>query len=85
MSEEQLKAFMEKVQGDTSLQEKLKAAADPDAVVTIAKDAGFVITAEEIRSELTDEEMESAAGGITSYEWCDTKCQYTGLRCCTQH
>ena len=61
MPEEQLKAFMEKVQGDTSLQEKLKAAADPDAVVTIAKDAGFVITAEEIRSELTDEEPESAA------------------------
>ena len=28
MSEEQLKAFQEKVKGDTSLQEKLKAAAD---------------------------------------------------------
>ena len=28
MSEEQLKAFLEKVQGDTSLQEKLNAAAD---------------------------------------------------------
>ena len=27
MSEEQLKAFLEKVKGDTSLQEKLKAAA----------------------------------------------------------
>ena len=28
MSEEQLKAFLEKVKGDTSLQEKLKVAAD---------------------------------------------------------
>ena len=45
MSEEQLNAFLEKVKGDTSLQEKLKAAASPDAAVEIAKDAGFAITA----------------------------------------
>ncbi|KZR80512.1 Nitrogen fixation protein of unknown function [Prochlorococcus marinus str. MIT 1342] len=41
MSEEQLKAFLQKVKADTSLQEKLKAAsdaADSDAVVcAIAK------------------------------------------------
>ena len=40
MSEEQLKAFLEKVKADTSLQEKLKAAADADAVTAIAKEAG---------------------------------------------
>ena len=45
MSEEQLKAFLKKVKGDTSLQEKLKGAASPDAAVEIAKDAGFAITA----------------------------------------
>ena len=44
MSEEQLKAFLEKVQGDTRLQEKLKAAADSDAVLAIAKEAGFEIS-----------------------------------------
>ena len=38
MSEEQIKAFLEKVQGDTSLQEKLKTAADSDAVAAIAKE-----------------------------------------------
>ena len=71
MSEEQLKAFLEKVQGDTSLQEKLKAAASTDAAVEIAKDAGFAITAEDIQSmqsatvELSDEELEGASGG-----WC---------------
>ena len=70
MSEEQLNAFLEKVKGDTSLQEKLKAAASPDAVVEIAKEAGFAITAEDIQSmqsqsrELSDEELEAAAGGI---------------------
>ena len=69
MSEEQLKAFLEKVKADTSLQEKLNGAADADAVMEIAKEAGFAITAEDIQSmqsatvELSDEELEGAAGG----------------------
>ena len=41
MSEEQLKAFLEKVQGDTSLQEKLKAAGDANTVAAIAIQADF--------------------------------------------
>ena len=69
MSEEQLKAFLEKVKGDTSLQEKLKAAASPEAAIEIAKEAGFSINAEDIQSmqsaiELSDEELEGAAGGF---------------------
>ena len=48
MTEEQLKAFIEKVKGDTSLQEKLKAAADADAVAAIAQEAGFNVSAETI-------------------------------------
>ena len=69
MSEEQLKAFLEKVKGDTTLQEKLKAAGSNEAALKIAKDAGFAITAEDIQSmqsatvELSDEELEGAAGG----------------------
>jgi len=68
MSEEQLKAFLEKVKGDSSLQEKLKAASDADAALAIAKEAGFAITAEDIQSmqsatELSDDELEGVAGG----------------------
>ena len=66
MSEEQLKAFLEKVKADTSLQEKLKAAADADAVLAIAKDAGFSITTEDLkehRQTLSDDELEGVAGG----------------------
>ena len=66
MSEEQLKAFLEKVKADTSLQEKLKAATSPEAAIEIAKEAGFAITAEDMQSatiELSDEELEEAAGG----------------------
>ncbi|MDB4677230.1 Nif11-like leader peptide family natural product precursor [Synechococcus sp. AH-551-B05] len=66
MSEEQLKAFLEKVKEDTSLQEKLKAAADADAVTAIAKEAGFNVSADDLtkaQSELSDEELEGVAGG----------------------
>ena len=72
MSKEQLKAFLEKVKTDTSLQEKLKAAASPEAAIEIAKEAGFSITSEDIQSmqsevrELSDEELEGAAGGTAA-------------------
>ena len=76
MSEEQLKAFLEKVKADTSLQEKLKAAASPEAAMDIAKEAGFSITAEDIQSmqseSVNDEELESAAGGMCNRP--DTGC-----------
>ena len=68
MSEEQLKAFLEAVQADEGLQEQLKAAADADAVVAIAKSAGFAISAEELQraqAELSEEELEGVAGGLT--------------------
>ena len=80
MSEEQLKAFLEKVKADTELQEKLKAAASPEAAIEIAKEAGFSITAEDIQSmqsatvELSDGELEGAAGGGLT--------RSTGTFCC---
>ena len=81
MSEEQLKAFMEKVKGDTSLQEKLKAAANPDAIAAIAKEAGFSISADDLKkaqSEISEEELEGVAGGcqfnsaqLSFYPYCE--------------
>ena len=71
MSEEQLKAFLEKVKADTSLQEKLKTAADSDEVLAIAKEAGFSISAEDLKnaqSEVSDEELEGATGGGRKWE-----------------
>ena len=66
MSKEQLKAFLEKVKADTSLQEKLKAVSDANTVAAIAKDAGFSISADDLKnaqSELSEEELEGVAGG----------------------
>ena len=82
MSVEQLTAFWEAVEGDTSLQEKLNASTDGEidtpieaaAVVSIAKEAGFTITAGDLLKadaqailELSDEELEKVAGGSSTY------------------
>ena len=70
MSEEQLKAFIAKVQGDAKLQDKLKAAKSTEDVVSIAKDHGHEFTADKI-SQLSEEELEGVAGGTidTRYEY----------------
>jgi predicted ribosomally synthesized peptide with nif11-like leader len=71
MSEEQLAALLAKLKDDVGLQEKLKGAADLDAVLAIAKSAGFDISkAAWLRYqatqtlELSDEELENVAGGV---------------------
>ena len=79
MSAEQLTAFWAAVEADASLQEKLSASTDGEidtpleaaAVVAIAKDAGFTITAGDLLKadaqailELNDDELEEVAGGL---------------------
>jgi predicted ribosomally synthesized peptide with nif11-like leader len=67
MSEEQLKAFWEAIQSDQALQQKLQGVNDPGAIVDIAKEAGFTISAEELQSaqvELSDEQLDGATGGF---------------------
>ena len=79
MSEEQLKAFLEKLKADTSLQEKLKAAVDSDAALAIAKEVGFDISVDDLKNaqyeELEDSELEAIAGGkntagVYGTNWC---------------
>ncbi len=79
MSEEQLAALLAKLKDDEGLQEKLKGAADLDAVLAIAKEAGFDINkAAWLRYqakqtiELSDEELEGVAGG-GGYRGCGDK------------
>ena len=73
MTLEQLKAFLAKAKDDQSIQEKLKAAADSDAVLAIAKDAGFIISVDDFKnaqSELTEDELEGVSGGFTAFYQC---------------
>ena len=66
MPEEQLKSFLEKVKGDSNLQRKLKAASDADAVLAIAKEEGFVISADDLQkaqAEVSEADLENVTGG----------------------
>jgi predicted ribosomally synthesized peptide with nif11-like leader len=69
MSEEQLAALLAKLKDDAGFQEELNGAADLDAALAIAKDAGFDISKaawlsfQAKTTELSDEELEGVAGG----------------------
>ncbi|MCP9814999.1 Nif11-like leader peptide family RiPP precursor [Synechococcus lacustris] len=70
MSEEQLAALLAKLKEDAGLQEKLKGAADLDAAIALAKEAGFDVSKADWLKyqakqtlELSDEELEMVAGG----------------------
>ena len=78
MSEDSLKGFFAAIEADTGLQAKLKAAVEGEidtadetaAVLAIAKEAGFAITAADLLRneaqnilELSDEELAKVAGG----------------------
>ena len=66
VSEEQIQAFIDKAKADPSIQEKLKSAKTGPDVVAIAKQAGFVVTVDELANaqiELSDEDLEGIAGG----------------------
>tara|TARA_B100001093_G_scaffold291617_1_gene278382 strand:- start:542 stop:796 length:255 start_codon:yes stop_codon:yes gene_type:complete len=72
MSQEKLKAFLEKVKGDLSLQEKLKAAKSPEDVVSITKDHGhdFGSEAADKWTQLSEDELEGVSGGKSSAFTC---------------
>ena len=70
MSEEQLSALLAKLKDDAGLQEKLKGAADLDAAVALAKEAGFDVSKADLLRyqakqtlELSDKELEGISGG----------------------
>ena len=44
MSKEQLQSLLQKLEGDTGLQEKFKNATNLDGAVDVAKEAGFTVS-----------------------------------------
>ena len=76
MSAEQLTALLAKLNDDAGLQKKLKGAADLDAAVAIAKEAGFDVSKADWLNhqahqavEMSDQDLERVAGG--TYDWND--------------
>jgi predicted ribosomally synthesized peptide with nif11-like leader len=67
----ELKDLLEKVKSDTALQEKIKSAADKNAVVKAVADAGFNISAEDaekviaaVKSGVSSDDIKKAASGL---------------------
>jgi predicted ribosomally synthesized peptide with nif11-like leader len=76
MSEEQLSALLAKLKEDAGLQEKFKGAADLDAAVALAQEAGFDVSKADLfrfqakqTLELSDEELEGVAGGYNTFNY----------------
>jgi predicted ribosomally synthesized peptide with nif11-like leader len=67
-----LKEFLEKLEGDTGLQEKVKAAVDENALLKVVTDAGYDVKLEELKAflddtakegALSDDDLDNVAGG----------------------
>ena len=89
MSEERLTALLAKLKEDAGLQEKLKGAADLDAAVALAKEAGFDVSKADWLKyqakqtlELNDEELEGVAGGGMRKQQSGSGCGGTGTPWC---
>jgi predicted ribosomally synthesized peptide with nif11-like leader len=74
MSEKQLSALLAKLKDDAGLQEEFKGAADLDAAIILAKEAGFDVSKADLLKyqakqtlELSDSELEVVAGGFMMY------------------
>ena len=65
MTQEQLNAILVKLEGDRSLQEKIKSAKSTVEVVDTVKAEGFAISANLFNQhvKVTEEELEGVAGG----------------------
>jgi predicted ribosomally synthesized peptide with nif11-like leader len=71
MSEEQFSALLAQLQEDSGLMEKFNGAADLEAAVAIAKDAGFDVSADDWhqyqagQGSISAEELAAISGGKT--------------------
>ena len=68
MSQEQLKAFLKKVDSDKSIQKKILGVADVDTIISIAKEAGFALSVDEVTEgllTLNDDQLKQVAAGLS--------------------
>lgn len=85
MTEDQLEAFLAKIQADPVLAEKVRAAPDPEAYAALAREAGVMISARDVKSaraELSEAELEGAGSRSTTYptQSCRNTCK-SGCTC----
>jgi len=69
LTENQLNAFLEAIQTNPTLKEKIEAASDLDGVVTIAKAAGFMISVDALQNNqiISDAMLQSVSAGVARF------------------
>ena len=67
MTQEQLKSFLQRVNGDTNIQQKLNATKSPEEVVNIVKEIGYEFTVDQLSANvlLSEDELKDVAGEYT--------------------
>ena len=65
MSQEQLNAFASAMKADGGLQSQVSSATTPDAVIEIAKKAGYSLSLDDLKqlSSLSEDELSNISGG----------------------
>lgn len=82
MTSDQLKAFIEKVKGDESLQLRLKEVQNEADWSAIAKEEGFNFSLEDLQKnndEISEDELEGVAGGFTVTWFKLKRCHFDSL------
>ena len=69
---ENMKKFLEEASKDQSFIEKMNKAETPEAVIALAAEKGFALTAEDLKpeaptGELSEDELDAVAGGKKCY------------------
>ena len=69
---ENMKKFLEEASKDQSFIEKMNKAEPPEAVIALAAEKGFALTAEDLKpeaptGELSEDELDAVAGGKKCY------------------
>ncbi len=72
MNESTYKAFVEKIQEDPELRQRLEAEADEngvplETVARIAAGEGYEFSVEDAGAELSDEQLSEVSGGVSGY------------------
>jgi predicted ribosomally synthesized peptide with nif11-like leader len=70
VTEQQLQALLAKMTSDSELRDKMRLATDPDSFAALARESGIEITLDKASPDvslISDKELETVAGGFTSF------------------
>jgi len=84
MSKENLEQFIQQISDSEELQTRIGDEIDTESLIALGAEHGCEFTAEDLHAELSDEELDGVAGGVTvgwfgnqGWQWHHTECELT--------